>query len=95
MNVDEAIETLEQAGATMRCKELTGILESLGFDVRDTKKQGHKVVTHAGLKQFFSFGFTCGHGKNPEVKRNYVKTALKTLKTYRDDLRSVMEDRPK
>lgn len=93
MTVTEAIQSLQQAGASMRCSELQKILESLGFEVRDGSKQGHKVVTHPGLEEFFSASYTCGHGKDPEVKRNYVRSMLALVKQYRDDLQEIMEDR--
>jgi hypothetical protein len=95
VTLDSAIRALENAGASMRCKELVKILESLGFDVRDGKKEGHKIATHPGLGNFHSFGFSCGHGNNPEVKRNYVKTALNVLRNHEDDLRQIMESRGK
>jgi len=93
MTVTEAIQALQQAGASMRCSELQKILESLGFEVRDGRKQGHKVVTHPGLEEFFSASYTCGHGRNPEVKRNYVRSMLALVKQYRDDLQEITEDR--
>jgi predicted RNA binding protein YcfA (HicA-like mRNA interferase family) len=93
MTVTEAIQALQQAGASMRCSKLQKILESLGFEVRDGRKQGHKVVTHPDLEEFFSASYTCGHGKDPEVKRNYVRSMLALLKRYRQDLQKIMEDR--
>lgn len=93
MTVIEAIQALQQAGASMRCSELQRILESLGFEVRDGSKQGHKVVTHPRLEEFFSASYTCGHGKDPEVKPNYVRSMLALMKQYRDDLQKIMEDR--
>lgn len=93
MTVTEAIQALQQAGASMRCSELQKILESLGFEVRDGSKQGHKVVTHPGLEEFFSASYTCGHGKDPEVKPNYVRSMLALVKQYRDDLQEITEDR--
>ena len=48
------------------------LLTGLGFSVRDGRKQGHKVITHPELNAFTSAAFSCGHGKNPQVKRVYV-----------------------
>ena len=93
VSVSDAIETLQQAGASMRCRELQKILEALGFEIRDASKEGHKVVTHSGLKNFYSASYTCGHGKDPEVKRNYVRSILRVLKDHRDDLQRLMEER--
>lgn len=95
MTVAEAIQALQQAGASMRCSELQRILESLGFDVRSGKKEGHKVVTHPDLVEFYSSSYTCGHGNDPEVKRNYVKSMLKLIKQYQVELEKLMENRSK
>jgi len=91
MPVSDAIRALENAGASMRCRELGRLLTTLGFDVRDGKKQGHKIVTHAGLEDFYSFSYTCGHGRDAEVKRNYVRTALNAVKAHRDGLKKYLE----
>lgn len=77
----------------MRCSELQGILETLGFDARSGSKEGHKVVTHRGLADFYSSSYTCGHGANPEVKPGYIKAILRLVKRYKDDLGKFMEDR--
>jgi hypothetical protein len=77
----------------MRCRELQKILESVGFEVRAGAKEGHKVVTHPGLENFYSASYSCGHGKDPEVKRNYVRSMLTLLKRYREDLQRIMEER--
>lgn len=92
MKVTEAIQALQEAGASMRCNELQKILKSLGFEVRDGSKQGHKVVTHPGLEDFFSSSYTCGHGKDPEVKRNYVRSMLTLVKRYKEELQKITED---
>lgn len=93
MTVTEAIQALQQAGASLRCSELQKILESLGFEVRDGRKQGHKVVTHPDLEEFFSASYTCGHGKDPEVKRNYVRSILNLIRQHKDELQKITEDR--
>ena len=93
VSVSDAIEALQQAGASMRCRELQKILEALGFEIRDASKEGHKVITHSGLKNFYSASYTCGHGKDPEVKRNYVRSMLRLVQEHKDDLERVMEER--
>ena len=91
MPVSKVIQALEHSGASMRCSELKRLLTTLGFEVRDGKKQGHKIVTHAGLEDFYSFSYTCGHGRDAEVKRNYVRTALNAVKAHRDGLKKYLE----
>ena len=91
MSVDKAIRRLREAGASMRCSELQTVMESLGFEVRAGKKQGHKVVTHPMLKDFFGAAYTCGHGKNPEVKPNYVNQMRRLIEERRDQLKRIVE----
>ena len=81
---------LLSAPSKMRCQELADILTSLGFEVRDGKKAGHKVFVHHGVAAFTSAGFTCGHGKNPEIKSVYVKKIARLIKQYEAELRAYL-----
>lgn len=85
-SLHEVIRHLRLANASIRCQELTRLLESLGFDVRNGKKQGHKVFVHHGLDSFTSGGYSCGHGKNPEIKPVYIKKIARLLKQYENEL---------
>jgi hypothetical protein len=87
----DVVHTLESAKASMRCRDLVLALESLGFAVRDGGKQGHKVLTHDRIPGFYSAAFTCGHGRNPEVKPAYVARICKLLHRYGSELRQVSE----
>ncbi|MBK1630905.1 hypothetical protein CKO31_09155 [Thiohalocapsa halophila] len=84
--VRAAREELEQAVTSLRCSTLVRILKSLGFDVRAGSKPGHKVMTHPGVPSFTSQAFTCGHGKNPEIKPVYVRKVAATLRRYEPEL---------
>jgi hypothetical protein len=90
--LDEVIQALTGAGASLRCDELRGLLESLGFNVRDGRKQGHKIVTHPYLQGFQGTSYTCGHGKNPEIKPNYVRNIRRTLHTHYQQLSDYLGD---
>lgn len=91
---DEALASLSAAGGNLRCSDLTRMLRGLGFDVRDGKKAGHKVVTHPGVAGFSTAAFTCGHGKNPEIKPVYVKKMLELLRDYESDLIAFLRESP-
>lgn len=84
--LDAVIVELNESGASIRCKALADMLSSLGFEVRDGKKSGHKVFVHHGLAGFTSGGYTCGHGKNPEIKPIYIKNVARLLKQYENEL---------
>lgn len=97
MPVAETIRALEKAGASMRCADLKSLLESTGFEVKDRKKPGHKVVYHAGLSQMSEFSttsYTCGHGRNPEVKPAYVKKMLAVIRRYESELKELNGEKP-
>jgi hypothetical protein len=84
--LDTVSERLTTASSSIRCQELAEMLSSLGFEVRDGKKQGHKVFVHHGVTSFTSGGYTCGHGRNPEIKPVYIKKVLRLLKQYGTEL---------
>lgn len=77
----------------MRCAEMTRLLEGLGFEVRDGERGGHKVFSHRGIEGFLSGGYDCGHGRNPEIKRAYVRKVLNILRQYEAELTRYLEER--
>lgn len=90
--LDNAIADLMSRSSSFRCNELISCLESLGFNVKEGKRGGHHVYTHAGLPTFASSSFDCGHGKNNEIKVCYVKNVLRVLKTYKEELRDFLRE---
>lgn len=87
----EVVNALESAGASMRCSEMAALLSRLGFEVRDGKKAGHKVFVHDGLPGFHSGSYTCGHGRNPEIKRAYIGKVLRILRQHEAELIEFLE----
>jgi predicted RNA binding protein YcfA (HicA-like mRNA interferase family) len=84
--LDSVIKGLRLAAASVKCKDLAKTLTSLGFEVRNGRKSGHKVYVHHGLTTFTTGGYTCGHGKNPEIKPVYVKKVAANLENYKSEL---------
>jgi len=70
-------------------------LERLGFYVRDGKKEGHKIVTHKGLPGFYSTSYTCDHGKNPEIKPQYIQSIRKTLVLHAEAIKAYLKEQQK
>lgn len=89
----DAYRRLDSAGASMRCKELTKLLENLGFSVKDGKRGGHKVFPHDGIQSFRTGSYNCEHGRNPEIKRPYIKKVRRLLEQYEADLTRYLEIR--
>jgi hypothetical protein len=83
---DKIVEQLRSSDAAIRCVELASKLESLGFEVRNGKKSGHMIFVHQGIASFTSGSYTCGHGRNSEIKPIYIKNILKLLKRYKTEL---------
>lgn len=83
---NSVVDRLRSAGTAIRCQELADMLASLGFGVRDGKKQGHKIFVHHGVSSFTSGAYTCGHGRNPEIKPVYIKKVVKLLRQYESEL---------
>jgi hypothetical protein len=91
-NLGHVLEVLIESEASVKCDELQKYLEDLGFKVRDGKKQGHKIVTHPGLENFYSTSYTCGHGRNPEIKPQYIKNIRKTLLQHKEELKAYLKE---
>lgn len=91
---DAVVARLCSAGTTIRCEELAKLLRSLGFEVRDGRSAGHKVFIHHGVDSFTSGGYTCGHGRNPEIKPVYIKHVIKLLNRYATELIQYLGENP-
>jgi hypothetical protein len=89
--VHAAIETLANQRASLRCRDVIQLLEGLGFEVRAGRKAGHKIVLHQGLADFYSAAFTCGHGRDPEIKPVYTRQLQRLLEMHADALRELTE----
>jgi hypothetical protein len=87
----DVLDALTTSKAAMRCQDLVSALQRLGFEVCAGRKQGHKIVLHRGIPNFWSDGFTCGHGRNPEVKPAYVTKIRKLLVRYETEIVNYLE----
>jgi hypothetical protein len=47
--------------------------------------------SHDGIADFLGGGYTCGHGKNPEIKAVYVSNVLSILHKYESDIIQFLE----
>lgn len=88
----QVLEDLASSGASLKCDDMRRYLEALGFEVRDGTKAGHKIVTHKGLVNFYSTSYTCGHGKNPEIKPPYIRNIRKTLLRHEEEIRAYLRE---
>ncbi len=86
MNVDDLIDDWRARKSSLRCSEVVGGLEALGFVVKAGKSPGHKTFSHPLLVDFRGGAFNCGHGKNPEILSAYVVNIIRILNERRDEL---------
>jgi predicted RNA binding protein YcfA (HicA-like mRNA interferase family) len=86
----DSILVLRNAGPDLRCSELVSLLEALGFVVRDGNKGGHKVYVHPKLTDFTSSSFNCGHGRNAQVKKNYIRNVIRVLTANETELTKLL-----
>lgn len=77
----------------MRCRDLGALLASLGFEIRDGKKGGHKLFFHDELPEFHSGSYNCDHGKNPQIKRPYITKVIRILEVHETDLRKFLGEK--
>lgn len=90
--IDEVVTKLEAQKRSIRCNELAGLLEELGFQVKEGKRGGHRVVVHVGIPSFHSTSYNCGHGKNPEIKPAYINQIKKVIERYEAELVAYLEE---
>lgn len=89
--VDSVIDDWKKRKASLRCADVISGLESLKFVVKAVGNAGHMTFSHPQLNNFYGASFDCGHGKNPEIKSNYIVNILRVLRTLRDELVTIEE----
>ncbi|TXK92746.1 hypothetical protein BMR02_15040 [Methylococcaceae bacterium HT1] len=87
------ITAFKGAGASMRCQEAKALLRKLDFELKDGRRGGHKVYTHPHIASFTSGSLNCDHGRNPEIKKPYIKKIIKVLEKYENELVKYLEKR--
>jgi len=89
----DVVARLTAEVASTRCVDLVQMLESLGFRVTNRANGNHRVYYHPELSRISTFttaNFDCGHGRNPEVKPQYVRNVLKVLRNYELELLGIL-----
>ncbi|GFO72829.1 toxin [Bathymodiolus japonicus methanotrophic gill symbiont] len=73
--------------------EAKALLRKLDFELKDGRRGGHKVYTHPHIASFTSGSLNCDHGRNPEIKKPYIKKIIKVLEKYKNELVKYLEKR--
>lgn len=69
------------------CKEFTGILEELGFQIVDCGSAGHKVAKHPAVDLTDYPNYNCGHNDGAKVHRQYIKKLYKFVNQNKDGIK--------
>ncbi len=85
-------QTLLNGKGSLRCTEVSALLQLLGFEVRDGKRGGHKLYFHDGIPEFHSGSFNCGHGRNPEIKAAYITKIVRTIDAHEAALKEYLRE---
>lgn len=89
---EEVVDGLSAAKRSIRCDDLAGQLNRLGFEVREGKSGGHRVFIHDGIPAFTSGSYNCGHGRNPEIKPAYISNVLRILRQNEAEILDYLEN---
>ena len=84
-SVQDAITKLEDCITNTSAEDLRKMLVNLGFEVKDGRRGGHKLIKHQGLPEFFSSSYNAGAKRNGIIKKFYIKGIIKVLKTHKED----------
>lgn len=84
--LDAVLQLLDDSDHVFNCKELGQLLETIGCRIKECKTPGHKQVFHDEIREFHSISYNCGHGKNPEIKRPYIRKISSYLTSLKPQL---------
>lgn len=77
--------------ANTSCKELTGVLEELGFQIVDCGSAGHKIAKHPSVALTDYPDYNCGHNEGAKVHRSYIKKLYKFVKQHEEEIKECIE----
>ena len=79
------------SSANTSCKELTGVLEELGFQIVDCGSAGHKIAKHQAIDLTEYPNYDCGHNDGAKIHRQYIKKLYKFVKQNEDKIKEHMK----
>ncbi|MGC2458543.1 MAG: hypothetical protein WA435_11180 [Gallionellaceae bacterium] len=77
--------------ANTSCKELTGVLEELGFQIVDCGSAGHKIAKHPAVNLTEYPDYDCGHNEGAKVHRQYIKKLHKFVKQNEEGIKEYIK----
>jgi hypothetical protein len=77
--------------ANVSCKELTGVLEDLQFQIVDCGSAGHKIAKHPAVALIDYPNFNCGHNEGAKIHRQYIKKLYQFVNTYEEEIKEYLK----
>lgn len=84
------LDDLTNSGNTT-CKEFTGVLEDLGFQIENCGSAGHKIAKHPAVALDEYPNYNCGHNQGTVVNRPYIKKLIKFTKQYKSEIEEYLK----
>lgn len=79
------------SSANTSCKELTGVLEELGFQIVDCGSAGHKIAKHQAIDFTEYPNYNCGHNDGAKIHRQYIKKLYTFVKQNEEKIKEHMK----
>jgi len=73
------------------CKEFTGVLEELGFQIENCASGGHKIAKHPAIALTEYPDYNCGHNQGEAIRRPYIKKLHKFVKQHEDVIKEYLK----
>ena len=77
--------------ANTSCKELTGLLEEIGFKISNCGSAGHKIAKHPAISLTEYPNYNCGHNQGSIIKRVYTKKLYKFVEQHKDAIKEYLK----
>jgi len=83
---DSVLGELSRRKYSIKRSELTGLLESLGFKIREGNKGKHSTYTHKAFVMHPGGAFNGEHGKDGLIKMPYILDAIKIIRAHQEEI---------
>lgn len=85
---EKLFEQLKQMtkSANISCRDFTGLLKDLGFEIVDCRKGGHKLAQHPLIPLTESTNYNCGHNQGAAIKQPYIKKIYRVVELYKKEI---------
>lgn len=73
------------------CSKFCNLLRDLGFEIRNCRSGGHKVIIHPCIPLLNNTHFNCGHNDGDAIKTPYITTVYKLVTEHKEEIRKYVD----